>query len=177
MNVIRAFIAIDLSPEIYNNLILNSGQVGIGAQPTCRLLLKDNIIMGNPQGIVVFLKEGHKRGKLLIRRNTFWDNGTDTENCKKASESISEGPVFHDPENGDFSLGPGPALEHKQGLTNPEIFKKLWKRWKNAIHCLPKSAFDTSTASMIWVETRSCDVWKSTSRMEPTTSQTNCRLL
>jgi len=117
--------------KIHNNLILNSGQVGIGAQPTCRLLVKDNIIMGNPRGIVVFLKEGHKRGKLFIRRNTFWDNDTDTENCEKASESISEEPAFHDPANGDFSLKPGLAKQHNQGLTNPEVFKALWKRWQN----------------------------------------------
>jgi len=34
-------------------------------------------------------------------------------------------------ENGNFALKAGPALENKQGITNPEIFQKLWKIWKN----------------------------------------------
>jgi ketosteroid isomerase-like protein len=117
--------------KIHNNLILNSGQLGIGAQPSCRLFVKDNIIQDNPRGIVVFLREGDKRGNLRIRENTFWNNGTDTENCEKAPQSISEQLVFNDPNNGDFSLRPGPVLEQKQGLANPEVFKALWERWKN----------------------------------------------
>jgi nitrous oxidase accessory protein NosD len=117
--------------KIYNNLILDSGQVGIGAQASCRFLLKDNIIKGNPSGIVVFLKEGARRGNLLIRRNTFWNNETDTENCEKAPGSISEEPAFRDPANGDFSLTGGKVMEQKQGLTDPKVFKALWKRWKN----------------------------------------------
>ncbi|MCK4790001.1 MAG: hypothetical protein KAV87_40050, partial [Desulfobacteraceae bacterium] len=92
---------------------------------------KDNIIKGNPSGIVVFLKEGARRGNLLIRRNTFWNNETDTENCEKAPLSISEEPAFRDPANGDFSLTGGKVMEQKQGLTDPKVFKALWKRWKN----------------------------------------------
>jgi len=52
-------------------------------------------------------------------------------NFRKTGNSILANPNFADAENGDFSLKPGPALEHKQGLTNAAIFKTLWKRWQN----------------------------------------------
>jgi len=50
---------------------------------------------------------------------------------KKTADSIITDPGFIDAENGDFSLKSGPALQQKQGLTNPEIFKTLWKIWKD----------------------------------------------
>jgi hypothetical protein len=37
---------------------------------------------------------------------------------------------FTDANNGDFSLKSGPVQEQKQGLTNPEVFKNLWRKWQ-----------------------------------------------
>jgi hypothetical protein len=64
-------------------------------------------------------------------RNAFWKNKVDDENFEKTGNSINADPGFMDPDNGDYSLKPGPALENKQGLTNPQVFKTLWKVWKN----------------------------------------------
>jgi len=49
----------------------------------------------------------------------------------KTANSIIADPDFVDAENGNYSLKSGPALQQKQGLTNPEIIKTLWKIWKN----------------------------------------------
>ena len=65
------------------------------------------------------------------QRNTFWQNKVDAENFKKTANSILADPGFIDMNNGDFSLKPGQAIEHKQGLAKPEIFKRLWKIWQN----------------------------------------------
>jgi len=115
--------------RIENNVIADSSYAGIGMRESCSLLIRDNIFKGNPRGLIVF-KEG-ARGANSLRRNTFWRNETDTESLDKPADSITADPNFADPDSGDFSLTSGPALEHKQGLENPKIFKALWKRWKN----------------------------------------------
>lgn len=81
-------------------------------------------------GAGFYFKEGSRNGNTVYK-NTFWRNKVDAENMDKTTDSIIVDPVFIDAENGDFSLKPGPALQQKQGLTNPEIFKTLWKIWKN----------------------------------------------
>jgi hypothetical protein len=115
--------------EIKNNVIADSSYSGIGMYKSCYLTIRDNILLNNECGWIMFDK-GEKGGNTSYR-NTFWKNKVDDENFKKTGNSINADPGFTDPENGDFSLKPGPAKEHKQGLTNPEVFKSLWKVWKN----------------------------------------------
>ena len=74
--------------------------------------------------------KGEKGGNTSYR-NTFWKNKVDDENFSKTGNSINADPAFTDADNGDFSLKPGPAFENKQGLTNPQLFKDLWKIWEN----------------------------------------------
>lgn len=114
--------------KIENNLILDSSYAGIGMRNSCRLSIRNNIFQGNQRGWSLF-EDKSKAGNTAYR-NTFWQNKVDTENFDKTANSIAADPRFVDPANGDFSLKPGPALEHKQGLTNPKIFKALWERWK-----------------------------------------------
>jgi len=46
-------------------------------------------------------------------------------------EDFSGGdPKFVDANNGDFSLKAGPAREQKQGLSEPEVFTRIWEKWK-----------------------------------------------
>ena len=115
--------------KVENNIIADSSYAGIGMRDSCSLSIRDNILRGNERGWILF-KEIGGNGNTLYR-NTFWRNKVDTENLDKAADSIIADPGFVDADNGDFSLKPGPALEQKQGLTNPEIFKTLWKIWKN----------------------------------------------
>ncbi len=114
---------------IENNIIADSGYAGIGFRDSCGLKIRNNIFRGNQRGWIMF-KEGN-RNNNGCRRNTFWQNEVDAENFQKTANSILADPGFADPENGDFSLKPGPALKHKQGLKNPEILKALWLRWQN----------------------------------------------
>jgi parallel beta-helix repeat protein len=114
---------------VENNVIADSIYAGIGMRDSCSLSISDNIFSGNERGLILFKDVG--RNGNTVYKNTFWRNKDDAENLDKAADSISADPGFIDAENGNFSLKPGPALQHKQGLTNPEIFKKLWKIWKN----------------------------------------------
>ena len=115
--------------QIANNVIADSAYAGIGMRESCSLLVKDNIFRGNRRGWVMF-KDGAK-GANTVHKNTFWQNEADAENLDKTPDSIMVEPPFADPANGDFSLKPGPALEQKQGLTDPQPFRPLWRRWAN----------------------------------------------
>jgi len=115
--------------KIENNLILNSSYAGISMQQSCSLSIRDNIFQANERGWIMFEKGG--KGGNTCYRNTFWKNKIDAENFSKTGNSILEDPRFVSVGDGDFSLQAGPAKENKQGLTNPEVFKKLWKRWQN----------------------------------------------
>jgi nitrous oxidase accessory protein NosD len=114
--------------EIRNNLILDSTAAGIGMWDTCRLQISDNIFQGNAKALVVYPKGG--KDNNVIGTNAFWQNKVDTENCRRAEDSIAADPLFLDPRNGDYSLKPGPSLEHKQGLTDPQAIRRLLERWK-----------------------------------------------
>jgi len=114
--------------EIKNNIIADSSYAGIGMEKSCLLTIQDNIFVHNERGWIMF--DRGEKGANTCDRNTFWQNKADDENFEKSANSINANPDFVDPNNGDFSLRPGPALEHKQGLTNPQIFKELWKIWK-----------------------------------------------
>lgn len=114
--------------RIENNVIADSSYAGIGMRSSCSLTIRDNIFVGNDRGWIMS-EDGGKGGNTCLR-NTFWKNKVDAENFAKTGNSILADPVFADPEKGDFSLEAGPAKEKKQGLTEPEIFKKLWKQWE-----------------------------------------------
>jgi beta-lactamase regulating signal transducer with metallopeptidase domain/Tol biopolymer transport system component len=115
--------------EVKNNVIADSTYSGIGMYKSCYLTIRDNIFLNNERGWVMFDKS--EKGANTSYRNTFWKNRVDDENFSKTANSINADPGFMDPKNGDFSLKPGPAKENKQGLTNPQVFKALWKIWKN----------------------------------------------
>ena len=115
--------------KVENNIIADSSYAGIGMRDSCSLSIRNNIFQGNERGWILF-KEGSRNGNTVYK-NTFWHNKVDAENMEKTADSIIAVPGLVDAENGDFSLKSGPALQQKQGLTDPEIFKKLWKIWKN----------------------------------------------
>ncbi|MHC4326482.1 MAG: right-handed parallel beta-helix repeat-containing protein [Planctomycetota bacterium] len=115
--------------KIQNNIIADSSFAGIGMEKSCYLTMQDNIFVNNQRGWIMF--DRGSRGGNTCRRNTFWKNKVDAENFRRTGNSIIGNPGFTDSANGDYSLKPGPALENKQGLINPRIFKELWKVWKN----------------------------------------------
>jgi len=115
--------------KVENNIIADSGYAGIGMRDSCSLTIRDNIFKGNERGLILF-KEG-SRNSNTVGVNTFWRNKVDTENMDKPADSINADPGLVDAENGDFSLKPAAALQHRQGLADPKIFKTLWKRWQN----------------------------------------------
>jgi hypothetical protein len=115
--------------RVENNVIADSIYAGIGMRDSCNLSIRDNIFRGNERGLILFKESGGNGNNVY--KNTFWLNKVDTENLDKTADSVVANPDFADAESGDFSLKPGPASQQKQGLTNPEIFKMLWKIWQN----------------------------------------------
>lgn len=115
--------------KIENNIIADSSYAGVGMRSSCSLLIRNNILKGNQRALIMFAEGGSGGNK--IERNLFWQNATDAENLDKPASSITADPLFVDPDQGDFSLRSGPALENQQGLTNPRVFRLLWDKWKN----------------------------------------------
>jgi hypothetical protein len=114
--------------QIHNNIFLDSTTAGIGMWDTCRLNIADNIFQGNAKALVVYPKGGQDNN--VIGANAFWQNKADTENCRRAPDSILTDPLFQDAGAGDYSLKPGPSLDRHQGLTDPQAIRKLLERWK-----------------------------------------------
>jgi tetratricopeptide (TPR) repeat protein len=114
--------------KIENNVIGDNSFAGIGMRNSTSLTIRNNILMSNERGVVLFEPDGSSRNK--IDKNTYWNNKVDAENVEKTPDSVDTEPGFTNPEEGDFSLKDGAIKEQKQGLTNPEIFKQLWKKWK-----------------------------------------------
>ncbi|MHC4266220.1 MAG: right-handed parallel beta-helix repeat-containing protein, partial [Planctomycetota bacterium] len=114
--------------KIENNIIGDNSYAGIGMRNTTSLSIRNNIFMRNQRGVVLFEPDGTSKNKIYT--NTYWKNENDAENVTKIPDSLDVNPGFTNPENGDFSLKDSPVKEKKQGLTNPEIFKQLWKKWK-----------------------------------------------
>jgi len=115
--------------NIENNIIANSSYAGIGFRDSCYLQIRNNIFIDNERGWAMF-KDG-SRNNNGCQMNTFWKNKIDAENFRKTGNSILQNPNFVDPANGDFSLKSGPAKQNNQGLTNPQIIKQLWQKYKN----------------------------------------------
>ena len=116
--------------KIENNVICKSSYAAIGARSSCELMVSKNILAESPRGIVVFLEEGQNSHNLNIAANTFSQNETNTENCDKGPGSLDQDPLFTDPENGDYSLKPGPVLDSAHGLKDTEVIKAIWEKYK-----------------------------------------------
>lgn len=113
---------------ITNNLIADSSYAGVGMLESTQLTVKDNIFYKNKRGLV--LGKDQDKGKNNILKNTFWENEVDAENFEMSPQPLSVNPEFADPAGGNFSLAPGPAQEHKQGLSNPKAISQLWLKYK-----------------------------------------------
>ena len=113
--------------NIKNNLIMASKYAGLGMQDSCRLSATGNIFLENARGIAVFKKTG--RTDYSLSGNTFWGNKSDTENIELPANSMVIDPALVDPTTGDLSTGSAVLKKRKQGLTNPGVFKPLWKKW------------------------------------------------
>ncbi len=103
--------------QIHNNVILDSTSAGIGMWDTCRLHIADNIFQGNAKALVVYPKGG--KDSNVIGVNAFWRNKADTENCRRADDSILADPLFQDPGAGDYSLKPGSNSRPQTGPDRP----------------------------------------------------------
>lgn len=114
---------------IENNVITDSSYAGIAMQESCRLTIRKNILQGNERGIA--LATGGEKGENICKDNTLWKNNNDSENFTLPNESIRQDPQFSSPATGDYSLKDGASKTGRHGLSNPEVFPALWKRWQN----------------------------------------------
>jgi parallel beta-helix repeat protein len=117
--------------KIENNIIADSSYAGIQMDRGSKLAISNNIVRTNERGLLLSAEGSGNENNVL--RNTFWKNKVDAENLEKPADSIVDEPVFADPNNGDFSLTAGKPFEEKQGLTNPQILKTLWEKYKQRI--------------------------------------------
>jgi len=119
--------------NVRNNLIMDCGEVGVGLQPSCRLVLQKNVIMNNPKGVVVFIKDSTSSYGAVVRENVYWNNGVDTENCRKGAGSLDLDPGLRSPEAGDFGITNEEVLQKGHGLTDPAVFQSLWQKSKMSL--------------------------------------------
>jgi beta-lactamase regulating signal transducer with metallopeptidase domain len=113
---------------IANNVFAGSTYAGVDMRNSCRLSIRDNIFQNNETGLKLFKEAGGDNNKVY--KNTFWENKTVVDGFEIIPVFIEAAPQFTDANNGDFSLKSGPVQEQKQGLTNPEVFKNLWRKWQ-----------------------------------------------
>ncbi|MFC1782037.1 right-handed parallel beta-helix repeat-containing protein [Planctomycetota bacterium] len=131
--------------NVENNVFYGSDWVGVYMYNTSRLTVKNNIFEGNQRAFYKsLLVDGENSNTLL--QNTLWNNTADFENIEPKAAPLREAPLFVDPENGNFAITNYDLLKHNQGLTNPDIFKVLWKRWENR-HGLAESRAPVQAAA------------------------------
>ena len=116
------------SVTIENNVILDCTYAAIGTRDTCPLKIRNNVLMDNPRGIVVFEESGHSQLKLT--RNTFWENETAAENFDLSERTLQVDPQFTAAEEGDFSIQSSELNEAMQGLVDSAVLREVWLRWK-----------------------------------------------
>jgi beta-lactamase regulating signal transducer with metallopeptidase domain len=113
---------------IANNVIVNSSFSAVDSRSTCPITVKNNIFQDNANGFVLFAE-----GKNLVKleQNTFWRNQKDAENVELPKNSLLVDPQFEAPDQGNFAAIAEDVIAAKQGLTDPEVFVKLWEQWKS----------------------------------------------
>lgn len=114
---------------IENNVIADCSYAGIAMEKSCRFTIQKNILQGNEQGIAESAQGG--AGENTCKDNTFWKNAKDAENYSLPADSILQDPQFASPSTGNYSLKDGASKTSHHGLSNPEVFEVLWKRWQN----------------------------------------------
>ena len=117
--------------HIGNNLIADSSYAGLSTRDSCQLMIMNNIFHGNTRGLNVIKEIGKQR--FQVGTNTFWANDDDAENAGKFGTGIAEDPHFGDSKKGDFTPGAENLQTKKQGLSDPDVFKALWRRWMESV--------------------------------------------
>ena len=112
---------------IKNNLIMGSSYAGLDTRDSCAIQIHGNLFLDNTKGIVVFKESG--RNQFTLGRNSFWKNGMDAENIDLPSNSFLTDPLLESTEQGDFSPSSELISANKQGLSDPNVFGPLWKKW------------------------------------------------
>jgi nitrous oxidase accessory protein NosD len=112
---------------ITNNIFADSTYAGVDMRDSCRLNIRDNIFQNNQRAIMLVKETG--RDNNMVSKNTFWKNKIIAENLE-IKNRLEADPQFADADNGDFSLKAGPAQEQKQGLNEPNVFTRIWEKWK-----------------------------------------------
>jgi hypothetical protein len=112
---------------IKNNLIMGSSYAGLDTRDSCAIRVHGNLFLDNTKGFVVVKESG--RSQFTLGRNSFWKNGTDAENIDLPSNSFLTDPRLESAEQGDFNPSSELISANKQGLSDPNVFRTLWKKW------------------------------------------------
>ena len=75
---------------IANNVVLDSGFSGIDMRDSCRLSIRNNVLMKNQRGLALF-QEGEENYNV-VARNAFWHNATDAESLDLPAGSLIADP-------------------------------------------------------------------------------------
>jgi nitrous oxidase accessory protein NosD len=117
--------------EIANNLVLDSAHAGIDTRGSCRIEVRDNIVVGSKKTGFALYEGGDN--KFKVGKNTFWNNGTPATDFKLPGSTVEEDPGFSDPEHGHYAVGNSSVRKAKHGLTDPDAIATLWEKYKEAI--------------------------------------------
>ena len=61
--------------------------------------------------------------------NTFWANDDDSENFTLPEGSLKQDPSYKDANAGDYSPQNADLIESQQGLSDPTVFRGIWRKW------------------------------------------------
>ena len=110
-------------------MILDSGYAGLGTRDSCPITVRNNLFRGNTRGIILFEETGKSR--VDVGQNSFWKNKTNTENLKTPETAILADPRLTAPTDGDFVPQAEQLAANGQGLSDAQVFRSLWAKWKH----------------------------------------------
>jgi parallel beta-helix repeat protein len=113
--------------KIRHNVILRASYAGLGTRDNCPLTVANNIFQENTRGIIIFEETG--RQQAVIQKNTFWANDDDSENFTLPEGSLKQDPSYKDANAGDYSPQNADLIESQQGLSDPTVFRGIWRKW------------------------------------------------
>jgi nitrous oxidase accessory protein NosD len=123
---ISAFAQSDVTIE--NNVIMESSYAGLGTRDGCFIKVRNNLFQDNTRGIVLFEETG--KTQVEVGQNSFWNNASPTDNLEMPETAILVNPRLSAPKDGDFAAQAEPLKANGQGLSDADVFGKLWEKWK-----------------------------------------------
>jgi hypothetical protein len=116
--------------EITHNLVAGNDFAGIDMRNTCRLDVRDNLIVDNGRAFALF-EESPGPNRNQIGTNGIAGNRSEPQNLQLGPQVVPVQPEFRNAALGDFTRVDSSNAVSGPGLTDPQPFSGLWTLSQN----------------------------------------------